>query len=100
MRPTPASSRPTPSTFVARSPVDLVALVPMVLGFHPSDSVVLLTFGPPGGSFHARVDLPVSAAAQEEVADVLAPAASATHPHPPAPPPYRPGREVWAREGH
>ena len=79
MRPTPASSRPTPSTFVARSPVDLVALVPMVLGFHPSDSVVLLTFGPPGGSFHARVDLPVSAAAQEEVADVLARAVSANH---------------------
>jgi uncharacterized protein DUF4192 len=80
MRRTPGSSTPTPSTFVARSPVDLVALVPMVLGFHPADSVVLLTFGPPGGSFHARVDLPVSSAAQEDVADVLARAVSTNNP--------------------
>jgi hypothetical protein len=79
MRPTPASPSPTPATFVARSPVDLLALVPMVLGFHPADSVVLLTFGPPGGSFHARVDLPVSAAAQEEVAEMLAGAVMANH---------------------
>jgi hypothetical protein len=79
MRPTPASPPPTPATFVARSPVDLIALVPMVLGFHPADSVVLLTFGPPGGSFHARVDLPVSTTAQEEVADMLAGAVAANH---------------------
>ena len=46
------------SPYVARSPEDLIALVPFVLGFHPSESVVLLTFGAPGGSFHARVDLP------------------------------------------
>jgi hypothetical protein len=72
--PTPPSRRPgaVPATFVARSPVDLVALVPVVLGFHPQDSVVLLTFGPPGGSFHARVDLPVAAAEQVEVAELLA----------------------------
>ena len=60
-----------PSTFVARSPTDLVAVVPVVLGFHRSDSVVLLTFGPPGGAFHARVDLPVETAEQEEVAELL-----------------------------
>jgi hypothetical protein len=66
---TPAT--PDPSTFVARTPTDLVAVVPAVLGFHPQDSVVLLTFASPGGSFHARVDLPVAAAEQEEVADVL-----------------------------
>jgi hypothetical protein len=56
---------------VARTPTDLVALVPVVLGFHPQDSVVLLTFGPPGGAFHARVDLPVQRAEQEDVARVL-----------------------------
>jgi hypothetical protein len=61
-----------PPSYVARSPVDLVALVPLVLGFHPDDSAVLLTFGAPGGSFHARVDLPVSASGQGETADALA----------------------------
>ena len=59
------------STFVARSPTDLIAVVPAVLGFHPQDSVVLLTFGPPEGAFHARVDLPVEVAEQESVAGVL-----------------------------
>lgn len=66
---TPAA--PDPSVFVARTPTDLIAVVPAVLGFHPEDSVVLLTFGPPGGAFHARVDLPVAAAEQQAVADVL-----------------------------
>lgn len=64
-------SGPDPTTFVARTPTDLVAVVPAVLGFHPQDSVVLLTFGPPGNAFHARVDLPVAAAEQMSVADVL-----------------------------
>ena len=64
----PESSR---STFVARNPTDLIAVVPAVLGFHPQDSVVLLTFGPPEGAFHARVDLPVEAAEQDAVAGVL-----------------------------
>lgn len=63
------TSRPTKLT--ARGPADLIALVPVVLGFHPQDSVVLLTFGPVGTSFHARVDLPVDLADQEEVAELL-----------------------------
>ena len=67
----PAEPPSTPSTFVARNPADLIAVVPAVLGFHPQDSVVLLTFGPPEGAFHARVDLPVEAAEQEAVAEVL-----------------------------
>ena len=81
MSPSPASSSSSPSpfsssaagpgSFVARDGTDLVALVPVVLGFHPQDSVVLLTFGPPGGSFHARVDLPLQPAEQEEVAAML-----------------------------
>ncbi len=73
-----SSQPPTrPSTFVARTPTDLVAIVPVVLGFHPRDSVVLLTFGTPGAAFHARVDLPVDQAEQEEVADLLVGAVSA-----------------------
>lgn len=62
---------PDRSPLVARNADDLIAVVPAVLGFHPQDSVVLLTFGPPGGAFHARVDLPVGLAEQEEVAEVL-----------------------------
>ncbi len=65
------------STFVARTPTDLIAIVPAVLGFHPQDSVVLLTFGPPGGAFHARVDLPLAAAEQEAVVGVLVDAVAA-----------------------
>lgn len=66
---TPAT--PDPSAFIARTPTDLVAIVPVVLGFHPQDSVVLLTFGESGSSFHARVDLPVEVSEQEEVVGVL-----------------------------
>lgn len=58
-------------TFTARSPLDLVAAVPYVLGFHPRDSVVLLTFGP-GEAPHARVDLPTGEDAQREVVQLLA----------------------------
>jgi hypothetical protein len=70
------SRTPSPtSTFVARSATDLVAIVPVVLGFHPHDSVVVLTFGglhrDQGAAFHARVDLPLALAEQEEVADLL-----------------------------
>lgn len=44
-------------TLTARSPEDLLALVPVVLGFVPADSAVLLTFGA-AQPFHARLDLP------------------------------------------
>jgi len=59
------------TTFTARRPVDLVAAVPYVLGFHPEDSVVLMTFGP-GEAFHARVDLPTDEDDQLEVVEMLA----------------------------
>ena len=55
------------TTLTARSPEDLLALVPIVLGFVPRESVVMLTFGAQR-TFHARVDLPVREA---EVADVV-----------------------------
>lgn len=44
-------------------------MVPYLLGFHPEDSLVVLTFGAPAGCFHARVDLPVDLADQRQVAD-------------------------------
>jgi hypothetical protein len=45
------------AVFKARTPEDLLAVVPAVLGFHPEESLVMLTFGG-RRSFHARVDLP------------------------------------------
>jgi Domain of unknown function (DUF4192) len=45
------------TTLTARGPGDLLAAVPVVLGFHPHDSLVMLTFGAER-TFHARVDLP------------------------------------------
>ena len=60
---------------VARSPGDLVAMVPLAMGFHPRDSVVLITFAPGRSGFHARVDLPLGRSEQMEVAEMLAGAA-------------------------
>jgi len=45
------------TTLTARGPEDLLAAVPIVLGFRPTDSVVMLTFDA-RRTFHARVDLP------------------------------------------
>lgn len=69
------------TTFTARTPADLLALVPVVIGFHPEDSIVLLTFGqerPRKGravagpeSFQARTDLPVVEHEQRAVAEML-----------------------------
>ncbi|WP_166139734.1 DUF4192 domain-containing protein [Nocardioides ochotonae] len=58
--PTPPGPPPaagTPMRITARRPEDLLAVVPVVLGFHPTESVVLLTFGA-RRQFHARIDLP------------------------------------------
>jgi hypothetical protein len=57
--PAPDASRAAPDRRVlsARGPEDLLAAVPVVLGFQPQESVVMLTFGGPH-AFHARIDLP------------------------------------------
>lgn len=57
----------TPATFTARTPEDVLAMVPVILGFDPADSVAMLTFGA-APAFHARVDLP---AARDEVPEVV-----------------------------
>lgn len=57
----------------AHGPEDLLAAVPVVLGFRPSGSVVMLTFGG-RHPFHARVDLPepdAPGAALRDLADTL-----------------------------
>ncbi|MGH8968012.1 MAG: DUF4192 domain-containing protein, partial [Actinomycetes bacterium] len=45
-------------TLTAKNPDDVLAMVPFILGFHPEDSLVLLTLGEAADRFHARVDLP------------------------------------------
>ncbi|ROR91394.1 DUF4192 domain-containing protein [Nocardioides aurantiacus] len=68
------AAAPDHTPYVARSTTDLVVMAPLVLGFHPRDSVVLLTFGAGAGpGFHARVDLPTDLAGQQQVAAVLVP---------------------------
>jgi hypothetical protein len=72
---TPPIDSPTnsPTTLTARTPEDVLAAVPVVLGFEPRDSVVMLTFGGVE-TFHARVDLPPPRDADEAVALLLDPA--------------------------
>lgn len=58
------------TTLTARTTDDLLAMVPVVLGFEPADSVVMLTVDAPQ-PFHARVDLPPGPDAVPEVVDLL-----------------------------
>lgn len=60
-------------TLSARGPEDLLAAVPVILGFEPEESVVMLTFGG-RHTFHARVDLPPVEHEDELVDLLLAPA--------------------------
>jgi hypothetical protein len=57
-------------TLTARTPEDVLAAVPLVLGFLPVESVVMLTFGATH-TFHARLDLPVTAEERREAAASL-----------------------------
>ena len=59
-----------PTSLVARNPEDLLAMVPIVIGFAPSDSVVMLTFEAEH-CFHARVDLPAGADEVDELVEAL-----------------------------
>jgi hypothetical protein len=58
------------TTLTARTPEDVLAVVPVVLGFEPTESMVMLTFGS-DQPFHARVDLPDRADAVAEMAASL-----------------------------
>jgi hypothetical protein len=69
----PDSPAPRVTTLTARSPEDVLAAVPVVLGFEPRDSVVMLTFGGVE-TFHARVDLPPPAEVEDAVDLLLDPA--------------------------
>lgn len=57
-------------TFTIRSEVDFIALAPVVLGFQPAHSLVMMTVN----SFHARVDLPDPEDIQSVISSLLNPA--------------------------
>ena len=57
-------------TLTARTPEDVLAAVPLVLGFVPEESVVMLTSGATH-PFHARLDLPRSGKERRAAAESL-----------------------------
>lgn len=57
-------------TMTAKGPEDLLAAVPIVLGFEPEASVVMLTFSG-RDRFHARVDMPPGRADDESTVGLL-----------------------------
>ena len=69
----PANPAPRATKLTTRTPEDVLAAVPVVLGFEPLESVVMLTFGGVE-TFHARVDLPPPPRADEAVGQLLEPA--------------------------
>ena len=69
----PTTPAPGPATLTAHTPEDVLAAIPVVLGFEPSDSVVMLTSGG-AETFHARVDLPPPEDLEEAVEQLLDPA--------------------------
>jgi hypothetical protein len=68
--PEPVLAVDPPDRLLARSPEDLVAFVPLAIGFVPERSAVLLSLGGPG-SFHARVTLPEDPGDVDVVTDAL-----------------------------
>lgn len=64
-------STQAPDVLTARAPEDLLAAAPLVLGFEPADSVVLLTFGG-RRPFHARTDLPPGDEITPDVGEAVA----------------------------
>jgi hypothetical protein len=58
-------------TFHATGPADLLALAPCLLGFHPEESVVLMSVGGGREPVHVRVDLPTDPVAVEDLAGML-----------------------------
>jgi hypothetical protein len=59
---------PNPPRLRLTSPVDVLSAVPYLLGFHPTDSVVVLGLRCRRLVFHARTDLPEESAPQSAVA--------------------------------
>ncbi|GAA0314288.1 hypothetical protein GCM10010151_00460 [Actinoallomurus spadix] len=54
-----------------RSPADVVAAIPYLVGFHPADSVVVLCCGGADGAYAIRLDLTASDALLDHVTELI-----------------------------
>ncbi|WP_285580343.1 DUF4192 domain-containing protein [Actinoallomurus iriomotensis] len=61
-----------PNTLRLRSPADVVCAIPYLIGFHPSDSVVVLACDATTGAYAVRLDLTAAEGLLEHVAGLLA----------------------------
>jgi hypothetical protein len=57
------------TTLSIRTPADILAAVPVVMGFQPAESIVMMTFG--AVPFHARIDHPYDERDREETIRAL-----------------------------
>ena len=55
-----------------RSPADVVSVIPYLVGFHPSDSVVVLACDAAQGTYAVRLDLGAHEALLEHIAELIA----------------------------
>lgn len=60
-----------PNTLRLRSPADVVAAIPYLVGFHPADSVVVLCCGGADGAYAIRLDLTASDALLDHVTELI-----------------------------
>ncbi len=60
--------------FVAKNPVDLAVAAPVLIGFHPENSVVMVWIAGGGNQLHARLDLPPMGFFDQAVEALLGPA--------------------------
>ncbi len=68
-----------PTVLKAHSPADLLAAVPLVLGFPPEESLVTLAVRGGPNTCHARIDLPTNPGDVDEAVDSLVWAALTNH---------------------
>ncbi|MCO5974526.1 DUF4192 domain-containing protein [Actinoallomurus soli] len=59
------------NTLRLRSPADVVAAIPYLVGFHPTDSVVVLCCGGSDGAYAIRLDLTASDALLDHVTELI-----------------------------
>jgi Domain of unknown function (DUF4192) len=60
------------NTLRLRSPADVVSAIPYLIGFHPSDSVVVLACDGSRGAYAVRLDVTAHDALLEHIADLVA----------------------------
>jgi hypothetical protein len=62
----------SPNTLRLRSPADVVSAIPYLIGFHPSDSIVVLACDGVQGAYAVRLDLTAQEGLIEHIAGLIA----------------------------